>query len=1128
LLQGKLMSDASSMRLGRYDLVEMIGKGGMGEVYRGILRGPAGFQKEVALKLLHEKASSEKARKELVAEARLGGIFRHPNLVEVLDLGLAHGRLFVVMEIVEGSTFKSLIKQQKLTPQATLDIGIQICEGLSYAHNLEVNGKWLQLVHCDLKPSNILVSNNGRVKIADFGIAHAVGYTDDIGGVRGTPSYMSPEQLKNEALSARSDIFSLGLLLFQGFTGRKLVAAKALPELVNRLRRAEELLLAPQNVARLRQIHPQLLDVLRPCLQLKPQNRYSSVSSLQKRLSSLSPLGGRGLMGVLHGSEDSEDDITVTEGFFTSERSMTRGNLPPSSELFVGREKEVDTIVALFRNSASLVTLQGPGGVGKTQLAIQAGYSLTEVFLGGIWFVDLSEASSLMDILQRTAAKIGAPIIEKEEQAAIGAFEDAISLQENNLYILDNFEQVSQYAQQTIGRWVELSSSNAFLITSQVRLGIKNEKIVGIQPLAIQDGVKFLRHRLESLGHKQEWSSSEIILLEKIVIALDGLPLALEMIASRLRVLSLEQIYHRLTTRFQLLQNSNQSNQRHASIYNAVDWSWSLLSDAERRVFNQLACFKGGFSLEDAEVVVDISDFPNAPMVMDIIERLLDRSLLYIAGEGPRFSMLRSIFAFAEKKMLEENNTELLFRHSKRFSQWADRISEFYLHGGTQLMYKAHLEMDNIRQAFSSAHSNKWLDEAAKNAFVIATMTKTYGPMDEGLKCLEMALEFEDISSFWKLKLSTLLIEFYFHLYQTNKAKSLFYGCIRDYSNVMNDEYKVRLLLLEEQFYARENNPEQSLIVAKQTLELTKKRGLRPLYPKALQQMAAKILYTGDWYPLLKEAISIFKEDGNITQLAGAWADMGKFLRIRQKIGDLQKSRECYITSQRLARNINDRSLDAHTSMSLANLEVMFGNPKGALRNYHRSYELFKRLGKTEDTCLLMGNMASCYIHLDEVPKALRMLKRCEALLKRFEDKSGLEMAKMIYTANTSIVLSIYKQYDQATIYAKHAFEATKKWNYQYLIPFVALIYIEALVGAKKIEEAKVLLPNVVDIEISSLEPHGQVRLLLQQGLAQALLHNKKRALELSLQIEALISKHQVKDLEVQYEFRKLTSLLSE
>ena len=314
-------------KLGRYDLLESIGKGGMGEVYRAILNGPAGFQKEVAVKLLHESVSSEKARQELVAEARLGGIFRHINVVEVQDLGSINDRLFVVMEIVEGPTLKQLIRQNRLSPQATLEVALQVSAGLDYAHKLKVDGRWVQLVHCDLKPSNILISNTGVVKIADFGIAHAVGYTDDIEGIRGTPAYMSPEQSRNAPMTAQADIFSLGLLLFEAFTGRKLLTAKTLPEMASKIRRAQEILLEAENVASLRKIHPQLLDALRPCLYSDPKRRYTSANILQRRLASLAPLAGPGIMGVLHGegSEDSEVTTAFTS-IFGKEKATAKGS----------------------------------------------------------------------------------------------------------------------------------------------------------------------------------------------------------------------------------------------------------------------------------------------------------------------------------------------------------------------------------------------------------------------------------------------------------------------------------------------------------------------------------------------------------------------------------------------------------------------------------------------------------------------------------------------------------------------------------------------------------------------------------------------------------------------------------
>ena len=1129
------MGKAPSKRLGRYELFEVIGKGGMGEVYRAIQHGPAGFQKEVALKLLHESASSEKARKELVAEARLGGIFRHPNLVEVLDLGLADGRLFVVMELVDGFTFKNLIKQAQLSPQACLEIATQICSGLSYAHNLEVDGNWLQLVHCDLKPSNILISNSGIVKIADFGISRAIGYTDDIGGIRGTPSYMSPEQIRNENISARSDIFSLGLLLFEGFVGRKLVTAKTLPELLQRLRRAEEILLEPQNIASLREIHPQLLDVLRPCFHQNPDQRYHSIAVLQRRLSVLSPLGGQGIMAVLHGEADLEEDITLSDGFIISERSMTRGNLPPFSDLFVGREKDVTTVIGSFEYGTKLLTLQGPGGVGKTQLAIHSAYQMVTNFTGGIWFIDLSEAKTLMDIVLRTADKLGIPLVEKEEDMAITAIADAIGLQEHNLYIFDNFEQVAQHAKKTLGSWAQASFSNRFLVTSQVRLNIPQEKIYTVSPLTLDDGLYFLKSRLLSLGHVQKWTEEEEQMLEQIVLTLDGLPLALEMIASRLRLLSLEQIHERLTQRFQLLQNNVQDVERHASIYNAIDWSWSLLSEVQQSVLLQLACFRGGFTLEDAEVVVDISNFPNTPMVMDIIEHLLDRSLLFISSDGPRFSMLRSIFAFAEQKLLKHESYDMvLYRHAARFGQWSDRIPELYRRGGAELLVRSQVELDNIRQAYQNAKEYQWPTELAKTVNFLAHLNAMFGPLEERIELIEGAVKEENLDDVWRLRLKLELAEAYFESYHTNIAVRLAQTCRTQFEDVLGDSERIRLLKLEALILRRQNRRRLVAEKIKDALDIAKKMNHRWYYARLLQEQAKDIYEQKGKqdedasYELRREAIAILKEDGNQLDLAWAWNEMGRFLRKRRHEGDLSKARSCHKAAQQLAKTLNNRSLDAKASMAVANLEVMFGNSKEALRNFHRSYELIRRLGKMEESCLLLGNMASCYIHLRENKKAARMLRRAEKILKHLEGRTGLENAQMIYAGNTAILLNMRKKYDVAAAYAHRTMKLGELLEDKYLYPFIAIIYLESLAGLERFEEARALLPYIFDVKLDDFEPHVQTRLLLQQGMACALLGEKEKAIYLAQKVHRLIVSLRLKDLEVHYEFQKLRKLLEE
>jgi len=1124
------MTKKPMLQLGRYDLIEPIGKGGMGEVYRAILNGPAGFQKEVAVKLLHESVSSEKARKELVAEARLGGMFKHINVVEVQDLGSINDRLFVVMEMVDGVTLKNLIRQRRLTAQATLEIALQVCSGLDYAHKLKVNGRWVELVHCDLKPSNILISNSGIVKIADFGIAHAVGYTDDIDGIRGTPSYMSPEQSRNQAMTAQSDIFSWGICLFEAFAGRKLFRAKTLPEMAKLIRSAEKILLQPENVAVLRAVHPQLLDVLRPCLYSDPKRRYTSIANLQRRLAALAPLSGVGVMGVLHGNVGVEEDVTASDHFGLSDRSMTRGNLPPSSDLFIGREAEVDRIVEVCQSGSSLLTLQGPGGVGKTQLAIQAAYHMSERFTGGLWFVDLSEATTLMDIVVKTADKLSIPLVETDAASGIEVIANALKLLEHNLFVFDNFEQIIHLAPKTIGYWSGISMqknpTNVFIVTSQMRLGIRGESIVVIQPLSENDGVFFLQQRLNALGHMREWTDSELQLLKEIVVALDGLPLALEMIASRLRLFTIEQIHERLQQRFKLLQDRNRDG-RHTSIYNAIEWSWSLLSDAEQSVLRQLSCFRDGFLIDDAEAIVDISEFQDAAFVMDVIEGLLDRSLLIILREGPRFSMLRSIFDFATEKLTQFDGEEaVLYRHALRYSQWSKRLPEFYRHGGDALLQQLYEEASNIRIAFQRSLQYGWKDVAAPLALTLAFITKMHGPVEEGVAVLESALSLEDVTDRSRLDLQISWCKCALSQRPWKVVLEEIQQCYTLYSDVIVNRDVVELLIAESRIYAKLNRFDDVRGKIEQAIQLSQQNGFRHLY-------AESVTLRTQWHPQhptahmdLQSVIALMKQDGNLLQLGMAWFHFGQYLRRRRAKGDYKTAKKSMYTSQKIAKATNDRSLDASVSMSVANLEVIFGNSKEAERNFQRSYELNRRLGRLEETCLLLANMASWCIHIGKIDRGWRMLKRAKRILDGAKGKAGFRVSKMVFTANTAIILNIRHQFELALPYAQMAWKLSDADTQSHLRPFVAIILLEALVGLDKMTEAKALWVHFDCNNLDSLDGHGQIRVLLQRGLAASLLGDKHEGNQVARRVYDLIVQEDLEDLEVHYEYNKLIRLL--
>lgn len=278
------------MRLGPYEIIGLLGQGGMGEVYRA---RDARLSREVAIKLLPADYSADQDRlRRFEQEARSTGMLNHPNILSVFDFGTENGSPYIVSELLEGKTLREILKESKLSQRKAIDYGLQIANGLAAAHEKGI-------IHRDLKPENIFVTNDGRVKILDFGLAklkqpdvpkeqltQAPTMTRNTaeGIIFGTVGYMSPEQVRASALDHRSDIFTFGAILFEMLNGKRAFEGTSNIEALNAILKEDPFESSETGTI----MNPALQGIIRHCLEKNPSERFQSARDLAFHLQTIS------------------------------------------------------------------------------------------------------------------------------------------------------------------------------------------------------------------------------------------------------------------------------------------------------------------------------------------------------------------------------------------------------------------------------------------------------------------------------------------------------------------------------------------------------------------------------------------------------------------------------------------------------------------------------------------------------------------------------------------------------------------------------------------------------------------------------------------------------------------------
>lgn len=321
-------------------------------------------------------------------------------------------------------------------------------------------------------------------------------------------------------------------------------------------------------------------------------------------------------------------------------------SLPAERDRFFGRRQALAQLAALIGGGARLVSLVGMGGMGKTRLAQHFGWQSQGEFAGGIWFCDLSAAQSVDGLVHAVAQGLALPLTGADPVAQIG---QALAGRGDCLVVADNFEQITRHAPATLGRWLDAAPRARFLVTTREVLGLPGEQVLMLEPLEAEEGAQLFASRAEPATGRP-LAGDQVAALDLLVAMLDGMPLALELAASRARLIAPSDMLRRMGERFRLLASSGGRPDRQATMRATLDWSWDLLDEAERMALSQLAVFEGGFTLALAEAVIELPGDNSSPWTLDLLQSLVQKSLVR-AKTGDRFDQLRTVQDYAAEQL---------------------------------------------------------------------------------------------------------------------------------------------------------------------------------------------------------------------------------------------------------------------------------------------------------------------------------------------------------------------------------------------------------------------------------------------------------------------------------------------
>lgn len=651
------MSLRPGHNLSCYTILDPLGTGAMGEVYRA---RDTRLGREVAIKVLPDHFVEDEERlQRFEREAQSLARLNHQNVAQIFNVDQVDDTCFLVLEFVDGETLEERLARGPLEIPEAIDLCRQIGAGVKAAHEAGI-------VHRDLKPANLRITPQGVLKVLDFGIAKseapnaAQDAADDVlvtevGRALGTPGYMAPEQARGASVDERVDVWAIGCLLFECLTARRAFEGDSLADVLVAILEQEPdwSALPPSTPQHVR-------ELLESCLQKDPELRPDDVAAL---------------LGQLDGAPAPKE-----RGFFKPP--------PPAATPLLGREADLVRGLAQVRGGGRLLTVTGYGGTGKTRFSMELFDRLAPEYEGGAAFVSLASVTSAPAVMRTIGVSLD--IAEAHGRSALEALGTVIA-DRPALLVLDNLEQVLDAADD-ISMLVARCPHLQVIATSRAPLRVGAETEFALPPLALPDeavaapeellevpAIALFVERARKVRAEFELDAGNASSVVAICQRLDGLPLAIELAAARVRVLEPAALLSRLDHALDLLKSGDRDLPvRQRTLRATISWSYSLLNAEEQRTLRCLSVFHEGWTLESMERV--LFDEPHQFLAIDHLDSLVEKGLVRVIGKGERYALLETVRAFGAEQVHASGEMEALrAAHADHFLSFAEGVGAGFL-----------------------------------------------------------------------------------------------------------------------------------------------------------------------------------------------------------------------------------------------------------------------------------------------------------------------------------------------------------------------------------------------------------------------------------------------------------------